>query len=78
MMKNVAVFYVAKKTETEGVLQVISVPSLPDSLAYELINNIVRVQMQNFLDNLALLQGYIGADFQMAYEDIPEGAVSDE
>ena len=77
-MKNVAVFYVAKKTETEGVLQVISVPSLPDSLAYELINNIVRVQMQNFLDNLALLQGYIGADFQMAYEDIPEGAVSDE
>ena len=72
-MKNVDVFYVAKKTETEGVLKVIILPDMPDSLADELINGSVRPQMRIFLDNLALLQGYEGAEFQLAYESIPEG-----
>ena len=77
-MKNVAVFYVGKRTETEGLLQVISIPHLPNLLADNLINGIVPVQFRLLLDNLALLQGFTGADFQLAYEDIPEGVDEDE
>ena len=73
-MKNIVIFYVAKKTETEGFLKAVILPEMPDSLADELINGFVRPQMRIFLDNLALLQGYEGAEFQLAYEDIQEGA----
>lgn len=77
-MMNVAIFYVGKRTETEGVLQAISIPHLPNLLADNLINGNVTSEVQNFLDNLASLQGFIGADFQKAYEDIPEEVDSDD
>ena len=51
-MKNVAVFYVGKRTETEGLLQVISIPHLPNLLADNLINGIVPVQFRLLLDLL--------------------------
>ena len=72
-MKNVDVFYHALSSSGDKVLKVIMLPDMPDTLADELINGSVRPQMRIFLDNLALLQGYEGAEFQIAYEHL-EGA----
>ena len=72
-MKNVDVFYFAVSAEGEEVLKVIILPDMPDTLANELINGSVRPQMRIFLDNLALLQGYEFAIFQLANEHVPEG-----
>ena len=78
-MKNIDVFYNAISSTGDKVLKVITLPDMPDTLVKELLDGAVRPQMRIFLDNLALLQGYEGAIFELAYEsyEAKEGADND-
>lgn len=76
-MLNIDVFYYAVTDKGDRIVKVITLPDMPDSLAQELLKGTVRPQMRIFLDNLALLQGYEGAEFQLAYEHLKEGAEAD-
>ena len=78
-MKNIDVFYNAISSTGDKVLKVITLPDMPDTLAKELLDGAVRPQMRIFLDNLALLQGYEGAIFELACEsyEVKEGADND-
>ena len=73
-MQNIDVFYYAVTSKGERIVKVIILPDMPGTLADELLKGVLRPQMRIFLDNLALLQGYEGAEFQLAYEHIEEGA----
>ena len=72
-MVNIDVFYYAVTSKGERIVKVIMLPEMPDTLADELFKGIVRPQMRIFLDNLALLQGYEGAEFYLAYKHLEEG-----
>lgn len=72
-MQNIDVFYYAVTDKGDRIVKVITLPDMPDSLAQELLKGTVRTQMRIFLDNLALLQGYEAAEFQLAYEHLEEG-----
>ena len=76
-MQNIDVFYYAVTNRGDRIVKVITLPDMPDSLAQELLKGTLRPQMRIFLDNLALLQGYEGAEFQLAYEHIEEGVEVD-
>ena len=69
-MQNIDVFYYAVTSKGERIVKVIILPDMPGTLADELLKGVLRPQMRIFLDNLALLQGYEGAEFQLAYEHI--------
>ena len=73
-MLNIGVFYYAVTDKGDRIVKVITLPDMPDSLAQELLKGTVRPQMRIFLDNLALLQEYEGAEFQLAYEHLKERA----
>ena len=76
-MLNVDVFYYVVSAKGDRIVKMIVLPDMPEPLARELLNGTLRPQMRIFLDNLALLQGYECAEFQLAYEHVEEGAVSD-